>query len=128
VLRALRDGGVLVEETARGVGLELPGGVGSSTTSARIVDTVTDLDRQLSLLTGRRVDLKLLFPLALGGVGLWRAARSGLGLAEVPAYVLLWYAFDSFWKFHREPARPAAGSPNGRPASDANSDDARAGG
>jgi hypothetical protein len=103
VVRILRDVGVLVEETARDV-LDLPeAGVGRSTTSVRLIDTMTDLDRQLSQLTGRRLDLKLLFPMALGGVGLWRVASNGLGLTEVPAYVLLWYAFDSFWKFHREP-------------------------
>lgn len=45
--------------------------------------------------------LKLLFPLALAGVGLRQWVTQGLGLAQVPAYVLLWYAFDSFWKFHR---------------------------
>ena len=129
VLRVLRDLGVLVEETARGIGIELPeGGAGSSITSMRIVDAVSDLDRQLSVLTGRKIDLKLLFPAALGGIGLWRAARSGLGLTEVPAYVLLWYAFDSFWKFHREATRSADGSPNGRPASEATTDDARANG
>ena len=103
VVSLLRDVGVLVEDTARAV-LELPEtGAGRSTTSIHVIDAVADLDRQLSLLTGRRVDLKLLFPMTLGGIGLWRAATTGLDLTEVPAYVLLWYAFDSFWKFHREP-------------------------
>jgi hypothetical protein len=128
MLSILRDVGVLVEDTARGLGLELAeAGAGSSTTSVRIVDALTDLDRQLSLLTGRTVDLKLLFPMALGGVGLWRAATSGLGLTEVPAYVLLWYAFDSFWKFHREPPQPTAGSPNGRKPPARSREDAHAG-
>jgi hypothetical protein len=113
VVSILRDVGVLVEDTARSV-LDLPeAGVGRSTTSIRVIDAMTDLDRQLSRLTGRTVDLKLLFPMTLGGVGLWRAATNGLGLTEVPAYVLLWYAFDSFWKFHREPPQgvgPDAGA------------------
>ena len=30
------------------------------------------------------------------------------GIEEVPAYVLLWYAFDSFYKLHRMPGREAA--------------------
>jgi hypothetical protein len=113
-MNILRDLGVLVEEV-----VELPeSGPGSSATSTRIVNAVTDLDRQLSALTGRRVDLKLLFPLTLAGVGLWRAATSGLGLGEVPAYVLLWYAFDSFWKFHREPPQQTASPPDGRNPAD----------
>jgi hypothetical protein len=127
VERVLRDLGVVVEETARGLGLEVPDSdVGRSTTSERIVDAVSDLDRQLSALTGRKVDLKLLFPAALGGIGLWRLTASGLGLAEVPAYVLLWYAFDSFWKFHREPGPSPDTSPDGRPASEPSGDRAQA--
>jgi hypothetical protein len=128
VLELLRDFGILIEDTAVGVGLEIPEGAGGSTTSTRIVDAVADLDRQLSLLTGRKIDLKLLFPAALGGIGLWRVATSGLGLTEVPAYVLLWYAFDSFWKFHREPTKSSGVSPNGHPASDPISGEARASG
>jgi hypothetical protein len=103
MLRILRDIGVVIEETARGVGAEVPElDGGRSTTSGHIVDALADLDQQLSLLTRRKVDLKLLFPMLLGGVGLWRVMRGGLGISEVPAYVLLWYAFDSFWKFHRD--------------------------
>ena len=127
VQHVLRDLGVVVEETARGLGLEVPdSGVGRSTTGERIVDAVSDLDRQLSALTGRKVDLKLLFPAALGGIGLWRLSAAGLGLAEVPAYVLLWYAFDSFWKFHREPGPTPASSPDGRPDSERSGERAQA--
>ena len=79
---------------------------GHSRASERIVDAVSDLDRQLAVLSGHRVDLKLLFPLTLGALGVWKLARRGMGLSDVPAYVVLWYAFDSFWKFHRPPARP----------------------
>ena len=114
VLAVLRDVGMVVEETAGSIGLELPEtGMGASTTSVRIMDAMTDLDRQALLLTGHTVDLKLLFPLALGGLGLWRAATSELSLTEVPAYVLLWYAFDAFWKFHRETPQPTATSAPG---------------
>jgi hypothetical protein len=128
VLSILHDVGVLVEDTARGLGLELAeAGAGSSTTAIRIVDAMTDLDRQLSALTGRTVDLKLVFPMALGGIGLWRAATSGLGLTEVPAYVLLWYAFDSFWKFHSGPPQHPAGSPDGRNRPAAAREDTHAG-
>ncbi len=99
VLQMIKDVGLIFEDTFRGLGEDVPE-TGRSTTGDSVVQAVADLDRQLSVLTGRRIDLKLLFPLALGGVGLWRVMRSGLGIGEVPAYVLLWYAFDSFWKFH----------------------------
>ncbi len=112
VFGCLRDAGLLVSTVFEG-GDELPdlgGGddSGHSTTAAGVVGTMSDLDQRLSKLTGRKVDLKLLFPLALGAVGVSSALRNGIGLAEVPAYILIWYAFDSFWKFHREPASPVA--------------------
>jgi hypothetical protein len=108
ILLLLRDVGLLVEETARGLGEDLPEGVpGHSTTSTSIVDTLTDLDRRVAALTGHQVDLKLLFPVALGGLGAWQLVKRGFGFSEVPAYVLLWFAFDSFWKFHRRPTTSA---------------------
>jgi Heavy metal associated domain 2 len=108
VLSALRDVGLVIEDVAQGLGEEVPSlqGPGRTTTSEGIIEALTDLDRQLSAMTGRSVDLKLAIPLLLGGLGVVQLARSGFGLGDVPAYVLLWYAFDSFWKFHREPAAP----------------------
>ena len=32
---------------------------------------------------------------------------SGLGLGQVPGYVLLWYTFDSFYKLHQRKATAA---------------------
>jgi len=127
IVRIVEDVCSVVGESVRDIGLEAPEeGSGSSSTSVRIVDAITDLDRQLSALTGRKIDLKLLFPLALGGIGLWRAARSGLGIGEVPAYVLLWYAFDSFWKFHREPAQRTVPSADAEAALGADGPNGRA--
>jgi hypothetical protein len=103
MMSLLRDVGVIVTETARALGEDVPDLAGGhSTTSASIVNALSDLDQRISRWTGRQVDLKLLFPLTLGGIGAVQLARRGLGLSEVPAYVLLWYAFDSFWKFHHQ--------------------------
>lgn len=104
LLQLFQDVGVTVGELARGLDMDAPEVAGHSKAGDNIVDTVTDLDRQVALLTGHKVDLKLLFPMALGGIGVWQVATRGLGLGEIPGYVLLWYAFDSFWKFHRTPA------------------------
>jgi len=80
--------------------------VGHSTAAVTVMDALTDLDRRLSVLTGGKLDVKLLFPLSLGALALRQIATTGLGLAEVPGYVLLWYAFDSFYKLHqRQTAR-----------------------
>ncbi|GAC1323046.1 MAG: hypothetical protein NVSMB2_20580 [Chloroflexota bacterium] len=105
LLAALSDVGVILGDVAETVdGHSLPSeGPGRSTTAVSVVDSISDLDRRLSDLTGRKIDMKLLFPISLGVLGIRQVLTRGWGLTEVPAYVLLWYAFDSFWKFHREP-------------------------
>ena len=101
IISVLRDVGVIVSETAHALDDQLPGApTGPSKTSENIVDAMSDLDRRIAHWTGHHIDLKLAFPLALGGLGVLQLARRGFGLGDVPAYVLLWYAFDSFWKFH----------------------------
>ena len=97
----LRDLGVIIGETASALGDDLPDvAPGHTRTSESIVEAMSDLDRRIAHWTGHNLDLKLLFPLTLGGLGVWQLARRGIGLGDVPAYVLIWYAFDSFWKFH----------------------------
>jgi len=75
--------------------------VDHSSAAVSLMDALTDLDRRVSELTGGKVDIKLLFPLGLVAIALRQIATSGLGVAEVPAYVLLWYAFDTFYKLHQ---------------------------
>ncbi len=101
VLAMLKDVGVIAEEMASNLGVEMPH-TGRSTTAVSVISVFDDLDRRISLLTGRKVDLKVLFPAALFAVGIRQVAAQGLGLSQVPGYILLWYAFDSFWKFHQE--------------------------
>ncbi|MBV9543302.1 MAG: hypothetical protein JOY61_02875 [Chloroflexi bacterium] len=106
VLGMLNDVGLVIGETAKALS-DGEAGPDTSTTSAGIVTAVSDLDRRLANMTGYQVDLKTLFPLTLGALGVVQLARSGFGLGDVPAYILIWYAFDSFWKFHSrtEPTR-----------------------
>ena len=116
VVACVEDVGILIGSVLEAGGEEIPdiGGGGAeqahSSTAAGVVGTMNDLDQRLSELTGRRVDLKLLFPLALGAIGLRSAIVNGLGFAEVPAYILMWYAFDAFWKFHQRPSTHAPSS------------------
>lgn len=119
-VRALQDVGVIFHDVFEGRSAsETAGNAAHSSTAEGIIGALDDLDRRLSLLTGRTLDLKLLFPLGLGAIGAFQLARQGWGIEEVPAYVLLWYAFDSFYKLHRMPgheAAPPAGTPHKRPS------------
>lgn len=87
-----------------------------SSTATGLLDALTDLDSRISRLTGGRIDGKLLVPAGIGLLALRQFMSGGLGLAEVPAYVLIWYTFDSFYKLHQrhktaaEPAAPSSAS------------------
>lgn len=107
VIARLRDAGVTVEDRPRGGGDESPRPA-TSMAATRLVDAMAEANEALSRATGRSLDLRLLFPLALGGWGLLRLARTGPQLNEIPAYVLLWYAFDAFWKLNYASQPPAA--------------------
>lgn len=161
ILAILDDVGVIVGDIARGSEEGLPGldelsestadgtaetvhtgDIGivgprdHSAAASTLVEAVDDLNTRVARYTGGVVDLKLLFPVSLGALGIYRVVRNGFELTEVPAYVLLWYAFDSFHKFHRphvvhvtnsaqatqpegSPAVTAAGTPETAPAPDA---------
>jgi hypothetical protein len=105
----LLDVGVIAREVlgAEEVPEDLGQGVSEhSSTATGLLDALTDLDRRISALTGGRVDVKLLVPVSLGLLGLRQVLTSGLGLAEVPGYVLLWYTFDTFYKLHQRRTMP----------------------
>ena len=96
------------EEVSRGLSDEVDDGAAErasaaphSSTATGVLDALTDLDRRLSELTGGKLDVKLLVPIGLGTLALRQILTTGLGLAEVPGYVLLWYTFDSFYKLHQ---------------------------
>lgn len=98
VLAMLGDAGVIIGDVAESV--LGAGEFGQSVISVRILDAFADLDHRLSRATNGLVDVKLLFPLALGTLAVRQIVTTGLGLGTVPGYVLLWYAFDSFYKLH----------------------------
>ena len=89
-----------VESADRGVAPHSRGATG-------ILDAVTDLDHRISRLTGGKLDLKLLVPASFGLLALRQVMINGLGLGQVPGYVLLWYTFDSFYKLHQRKATSA---------------------
>jgi len=61
-----------------------------------------DLNRRVEQATRGAVDLRFLFPAALGTLALRQLSIQGVQLRQVPWYVLAWYAFDSFLKLNEE--------------------------
>lgn len=120
ILGFLRDLDVLVEPIAAPPSIDEIGVSRTRSTFASDISQAADsLDRQIALLTGRKLDLRVLFPAGLFALALRQVWVEGLGLTQVPGYVLLWYAFDSFWKLHRElpdVSRRAEPSPSSGPS------------
>ena len=65
-----------------------------------LVAAVTNVNAGVGRTTGARADLRLMVPVALASLGVYRLAREGFHWEVIPGHVLLWYAFDSFWKLH----------------------------
>ena len=94
----------VAEDVVTGPGKDRPplGGVAPhSAPAAGILDALTDLDQRISQLSGGKLDLKILVPAGLGLLALRQIGLNGLGLGQMPGYVLLWYTFDSFYKLHQ---------------------------
>lgn len=71
-----------------------------SETAEQVVNATNDLNRRVLEATNGLVDLRLLIPLGFGTLAIRQLLVKGLLLDSIPAYVFLWYAFDSFIKLH----------------------------
>lgn len=72
-------------------------------------NTVAALDGTVRRATGGWLDLKMLVPLAFVGAAAVQITLSEGAWTAVPPYVLLYYGFDTFMKFHSlTPANRAA--------------------
>ncbi len=71
-----------------------------SKAAAEITSAATALNQRLKRATKGTVDLRFLIPLGLSTLALRQFLVKGLQLGLIPWYVLAWYAFDSFIKFH----------------------------
>jgi hypothetical protein len=114
VLGVLRDIGVCAVALTGGGGDQVNES-GHSSTAGSILAVTDDLDRRLSEITGRKIDLRLLVPIGLVALGLRLAMlQGGLGLTQVPPFMILWYAWDAFLRLHsgRDP-RTAVSGPAG---------------
>jgi hypothetical protein len=68
-----------------------------------------ELDARVAAATGGWLDLKMLVPLAFLGAAAVQVVATEGSLGAVPPYLLAYYAFDTFFKFH-ESFSPAPGS------------------
>ncbi len=79
---------------------EVSDGQGHSEVAVTFAGALDDVDRRIYALTGRKIDLKILLPLALAGFGVWQIMQYGLMIEVIPGFLLIWFAFDAFLKLH----------------------------
>lgn len=88
--------------TEGGPGLPGKADLESNSIAKQLAKGLGALDQQICARTGGKANLRLLVPVLMAGLGVRQIMKKGWGLSEVPGYVLIWYAFDAFYKFHPE--------------------------
>jgi Heavy metal associated domain 2 len=83
-------------------------GPGQSQAAMSLATALDDLDHRISAVTGRSLNLRVLFPLGLAGIGIRQILKNGLMLETAPGWLLLWLAFDAFVKLRPQSASPTA--------------------
>jgi hypothetical protein len=72
------------------------------------------INQYLANRTKNYIDLKMLLPLLFAGAGLYQLSKEKGMLNQVPGWVLFYYAYDSYLKFHvidsHSPAPPSPGN------------------
>jgi copper chaperone CopZ len=79
---------------------------GLSIISNTLKERLSGLDTRVASATGNWFDLKTLVPLGFVGLALFKTLKDKALWNEVPAFVLLYYAYDSYMKFHGPSVRP----------------------
>ena len=73
---------------------------GGSIIAHLIKQRVGSANSSVAQLTNNMVDLKMLLPMGFLTAGIFQASRNRNWLDQVPAWVLFYYAYDSYLKFH----------------------------
>jgi copper chaperone CopZ len=73
---------------------------GASIVAHFIKQNAGHLDSLVAEFTNNLLDLKMLLPIAFLSAGIFQASRNRYWLQQVPAWVLFYYAYDSYLKFH----------------------------
>ena len=74
-----------------------------SKAALKISETIKNLDRRIFQFTDGTINLRLIVPFTMAALGVRQIVKKGWGISEIPGYVLLWYAIDSFIKLHQIP-------------------------
>jgi hypothetical protein len=86
IFGVLEDLDVLVAAVLGAPRLEGPAeGRGPSQAALTVVEALDDRDRRLYMLTGHALNLRVLFPLGLAGLGVGLTIKNGLGFGRSPA-------------------------------------------
>ncbi len=87
---------------------------GLSVISGLVKTKFGSANNSVSELTKNYLDLKTLVPMLFLGAGFYQASQNRYWWKQMPAWVLFYYAFDSYLKFHGAGNYlPAQGSGNG---------------
>ncbi|MGK7875339.1 MAG: HMA2 domain-containing protein [Xenococcaceae cyanobacterium] len=93
----LRDLGVIIRDITDVKSIATNG---KSDAAAEVTNAAADLNQRVKRATNGVVDLRVLIPLGFSALALRQLLVKGLQIEIIPWYVLAWYAFDSFIKFH----------------------------
>jgi Heavy metal associated domain 2 len=89
--------GEVLEALIEAEGAEFPG---LSLVGTLVSSFMGKADDKLADATNNVVDLKIMMPLAFLGAGFYQASRNAAWLSQVPAWVLFYFAYDSYTRFH----------------------------
>ncbi|MBS1993143.1 MAG: hypothetical protein JSS86_20300 [Cyanobacteria bacterium SZAS LIN-2] len=77
-----------------------------SIVSRFLKDTLGSANANVSASTRGFIDLRMIVPLSFLGAAIWKIRHTKEWMIEVPPYVLLYYAFDSYMKLHHPKTVP----------------------
>jgi hypothetical protein len=103
ILHVLEDLDVIVGTALDVPHLEERTEAGGSGPTLSLAGALDDLNQQWAAWTGNAIDLRMLFPLGLVGLGLWQIRNRGLMLELLPGWLLVWLGVDAWLKLSAPP-------------------------
>ncbi|MGI8609827.1 MAG: HMA2 domain-containing protein [Candidatus Dormibacteria bacterium] len=85
---------------------KVPPRVPHSQGSRKVSNALATMNQKVHEATDGRADLRLIVPAALGALAIRQVLKDAKSLSQAPWYVLVYYAFDSFYKLNDEMTEP----------------------